>query len=945
MDEKVGIQDQLGIVVCHTHWDREWRAPIWTNRFHLMQFMDSLLKLLADDESYVNFVLDGQTVIVQDYLEMAPENIDKLADFITHGRISIGPWYTLPDLYPVAGESLIRNLSKGLSICEQYGARPTVAYTTFGWGQSAQMPQIYAGFGLDFIITAKHISPARMPDIEFLWKAPDGTKLLTSRLGDDARANFYFNTYIPVRYGITYKGTEYVYNWGSTVVSKSADPQRSDEDYQTIKGKGSYHPEMLPDGVRTTWDGYGATKISDVRLLLNGSDSTFPQELLPRIIADVNAMDSIDFKLIHGTLENYANLVRQRVKSDQLHIVEGELRDGPAASVTGNALAVRIPNKQLNARIERMLTSIAEPLLVYAGIVGGNVGHSATFLEKAWEYLFKSHCHDSINGVGQDKTASDTRYRLMQAQEITEALTDAGIREILQRIDCSAFMPEDVLLFVYNPLPYPRASTIEISLDIPRSTNPWTISLVDSLKMHHAIQILSREERLAAVDDSDARPWTYDCERIRGLVTIDHLPASGWEVFSVHVDEQFSRNRIWPPARVVEERCIAKTSTIMENKFLCVVVNGNGTITIVDKMNKRTYHDLLSLEDAGDVGDYWVYSPPYGDRIISSKGCAASISLISNGPEQASVSIELDLRIPKEAKILHQGLTNEGVRSADTTVMKVCHTVSLRKTERFVRVRTRMENNAKDHRVRIQFPLGFRGTTSASMSHFFMDERSTDPNPIPSRETAYWPEMQTYPMRQCVDVGDGKAGLSVFTESFTEYEVENSSGESILSLSAFRAVHNKICTEYRTYTYHEQQMGGQLLESLEFSYAIHPHAGDWESAHVVKLAETFLTEPLAYQFSACSSGYLSPKHSAGSIDNDHIHISALKTSRDGLGIVIRVWNSSKQPQNCTFAMEHPIHEALYVSMDERQVLGIVESHDRWIQLKLDPHKIVTIYLK
>lgn len=52
------------------------------------------------DTGYKSFVLDGQSVIIEDYLEVRPENKEKVVKYIKDGRISIGHWYTLPDLYP-----------------------------------------------------------------------------------------------------------------------------------------------------------------------------------------------------------------------------------------------------------------------------------------------------------------------------------------------------------------------------------------------------------------------------------------------------------------------------------------------------------------------------------------------------------------------------------------------------------------------------------------------------------------------------------------------------------------------------------------------------------------------------------------------------------------------------------------------------------------------------
>ena len=39
------MSKKTNYVIPHTHWDREWRYPIWKNRMLLIQFMDELLEL------------------------------------------------------------------------------------------------------------------------------------------------------------------------------------------------------------------------------------------------------------------------------------------------------------------------------------------------------------------------------------------------------------------------------------------------------------------------------------------------------------------------------------------------------------------------------------------------------------------------------------------------------------------------------------------------------------------------------------------------------------------------------------------------------------------------------------------------------------------------------------------------------------------------------------
>src|SRR5690554_2182099 len=100
-------------IVSHTHWDREWYRPFQQFRFQLVEAMDRLLDLMARNPSYRYFLLDGQTIILRDYLDIRPEREAELRRLIGEGRITIGPWHVLPDEFLVSPEATVRNLMLG----------------------------------------------------------------------------------------------------------------------------------------------------------------------------------------------------------------------------------------------------------------------------------------------------------------------------------------------------------------------------------------------------------------------------------------------------------------------------------------------------------------------------------------------------------------------------------------------------------------------------------------------------------------------------------------------------------------------------------------------------------------------------------------------------------------------------------------------------------------
>src|SRR5579871_5789567 len=140
------------VVVSHTHWDREWHRTFQQFRLRLVAVIDGLLDILAGPDPFPCFILDGQTILLYDYLEMRPRRAAELRAQLTAGRLLTGPWYVQPDEFLVSGEALIRNLLLGLRDCAAWaGPAGTmrVGYVLDQFGHIGQLPQILRGAGID----------------------------------------------------------------------------------------------------------------------------------------------------------------------------------------------------------------------------------------------------------------------------------------------------------------------------------------------------------------------------------------------------------------------------------------------------------------------------------------------------------------------------------------------------------------------------------------------------------------------------------------------------------------------------------------------------------------------------------------------------------------------------------------------------------------------------
>ena len=111
-------------IISHSHWDREWYLPFESHRMQLVELFDNLFDLFENDPEFKSFHLDGQTIVLDDYLEIRPENRDKVQRYIDEGKLKIGPFYILQDDYLISSEANVRNTLIGQAECEKWANQP-----------------------------------------------------------------------------------------------------------------------------------------------------------------------------------------------------------------------------------------------------------------------------------------------------------------------------------------------------------------------------------------------------------------------------------------------------------------------------------------------------------------------------------------------------------------------------------------------------------------------------------------------------------------------------------------------------------------------------------------------------------------------------------------------------------------------------------------------------
>ena len=927
---------KTGYVIPHTHWDREWRYPVWENRLYLRDLMEELLDTLENNEEYKSFLLDGQVVAALDYLEVCPEQRERLEKLIKENRIQIGPWYTLPDLYPISGESMVRNLLKGKEEAEKLGGYLKIGYESFGWGQPSQLPQIYKGFDIDTVIISKNVDKERAPKSEFKWIGADGTEVLATRLGDDARANFFMNAYLQIMTGKSYKTEEYEYHYGQDgQIYHQADGKQYIQDYFRMENTEYIHKEEIKSAVEKAWNGMRDSWLEDDRAMMDGTDSTTAQPLLMELLKEINEQnEEIDFR--SSSMEEYVQVLKEKLPMDELMEIHGEMRDGPTTSLSGNALMTRPHIKTLNKQVQNKLFGQAEPASALLYMSGEK--YETHFLDKALDYLLLSHPHDSINGVTQDKTVEDVLYRLSQAGELADAVYNRSIQNILRKIDLSEYGKDDILFVVFNPTAKPRKEVMKVYIETPQDKNIWDFKIVDSEGTVREIQEIERTEAVSPVVHLHSRPFPYYTDRHAVWFETGEVPAGGYQVYALTGCSTFIRKtKFWAKTRKTTGEEIGLGCNEMDNGILNVKVNQDGSLTIEDKRTGEVYGPLNYFESTGDVGDYWMYYPPYQNSTYTTRGLQANIFMTDNGDLSSTIAAEITMELPKYAYRPENYIHGKSCRSEEKGTVKITSYYTLKKGSSQVEVEVKLDNQCRDHRMSVIMDSGVNTEIADAQGHFVVDHRNAVP--LRDKDGAYFNELTTQPMQDFLSVYDGTRGLGVLTDCLGEYELRKSKA---LAFTLFRAVRNIICTEFRSEGYFPDQDGGQVQGKLEYHYAIAPQAGTYEEEKFADRAEQLKIplKPVQTTVPNRAQGTLPLKYSFYEVEGK-VSVSCFKKAAEDEAVILRLFNLSGNQETAVVKFAADIKAAYLVDLKE-DVIEEIKADGHKVTVSMDPNKICTL---
>ena len=869
-------------LIAHTHWDREWYLPRAALHARLVPVLDDLVARLTADPAYRTFLLDGQTILLEDYVRSRPDREPDVKALVKTNRLQVGPWYVQPDEQMPSGESLVRNLLYGAADAEHWGGRCEALYSPDAFGHPAVWPTLAREFGLRTGVLWRGLGgePGQERDL-YRWRGRDGQEVVVWHLPP---AGYEIGAALP------------------------ADAARLAE---------SWPP------VRDTLVARAASKHVPVFV---GADHHAAHPDPPRLRELLAALEP-DYAVRISRLDEFLSLAA--ADAAKAVPLAGELRWSYRYTWTLQGVhGTRAPQKRRHARAELWLERHAEPLAALARRRGG--ADRRPLLETAWRTLLACQLHDPMGGCVADAVAVEVDGRLAAVESTAQEIARAALDELAGHDpDAGRERTEDAdpALVLWNPAARARGGVMiadatffrrDVLVGPPGGRRPRagpgarTFALAGLDGTPIPVQVLDRRQTLERRDAVRHYPDQDEVDVVRVAFRAPPVPGLGCAALTMV-----------GPVRGSEAEAVEVRGRTLANRSVEVTLEGTGALALHDRRSGERYSDVLRLEDGGDAGDTYSYCPPAGDRIRRSAGPIAMRRLAA-GPLVAALEARWS-----------QG---RGAQYACRLV------VILHADSPIVRCILHLDNGAGDHRLRARVPTALTGGPATAGAAFGVEARppvTADPADFPM-ETP----VRTAPAHRYVAAAEGKRGLAILAPGFFEYEWTPRGDLVVTLLRAVGQLsRGDLPTRPGHAGWPSPTPGAQCLGPDRIEIAIVPvtaeevERGDrlpelWEDAFL-PVRGRWLRD----------AGPLATLGGEIVLEGTGLVLSVVKPAQNGSGVVLRCYNATGREAAGAWRFTEGVKSAHRVRADERESQALVLEHrGRTLRFVAKPYEIVTIQI-
>ncbi len=875
-------------LIPHTHWDREWYLPLGGFQARLGEMVDGLLVLLMKEGRLGTFLLDGQTVLLEDYLAVRPDQRGSLALALRSGRLQSGPWYVLADEQIPTAESLLRNLALGREdLRRMEPAASSSCYSPDAFGHPAALPALAREFGLKTAVLWRGLHPDRTGGKDLCWwAAPDGRRVLVYHLPADG------------------------YEIGSALVGIGgpADEaeQRLAEAWAGVAGK------LLPRAAT-----------SQLAVFV-GADHHAADPGLGSLVARLSRVARGLQVRISSLSEYFAAAEREL---PDLPVLSGELRDSYGYTWTLQGVhGARAPLKRRNSRLELLLLRQAEPLAALAKMPGAD--HS---LRYAWRRLVQCQFHDALAGTASDEVAEAMIARFNDVEAIARETIRVTSHALVGH-DADAARegaPISPRLFLWNPAARPRGGVVLAEVTVfrgdvlvgppgarkPRRGAGHRPFVLDTGGTTVAPQFIGVTPGLERTDSARHYPDQDAVDRVRlALPLSSTIPALGFTAFSLKPGT----------AEPLEEFATAR-GRALGNGRIHAAVDPVGRIQLYDPAGGERFDDLAGLESEPDRGDCYTFSPVPRAKLVRPTGRVRPKVL---WPGPLAAAIEWTVELGKGMAKTRATFTLEAI--GDLPVL---------------RGRVALENRTENQRLRLRLPTGLRRANVLAGAHFGAVARSFGAQGTARKGGLKERPVSTAPAHRWVAAARKGRGLACFMPGFFEYEW-TSSGDLLVTL--LRSVGELSKPDLPERPGHAgwptPTPGAQCpgRETIEFGLALVTEQDLGRVAELEQRWEDAFLPPVPLWLRDCTAAG-SPPETGMELTGEGLVFSSCHSAWSQEGVMLRCYNATGRDSRGVWRFPRPLREALRVRADGGEGATLpLDQGGRAVSFPAAPHEIISL---
>lgn len=872
-------------LIFHTHWDREWHLPRAALHARLVGMLDDLLERMDRDPGLTSFLLDGQSILLEDYVRARPDRADAVRALVRAGRLPVGPWYVLADEQIPAGESLVRNLLLGAADAAAWGGRLDVLYSPDAFGHPDCLPALARGAGMEAAVVWRGLGGGQgQQGDRYRWRSPGGAEVRLWHLPPSG------------------------YEIGIDLASESGSIE---EAWAWVRG------QLIARAAGR-----------EVPVFIGADHHAAPLDVA-RLLDRLTELERPN-RVRVSRLDEFFKAAADEFR--EAPVITGALRSAPgyAWSLQG-VHGTRAPLKRRIAQLELWLTRVAEPLAAWARRRQGRDYRPA--LEQAWRALVQCQFHDTICGTTSDAVAREAEQRLEAVQAYADEVARGAIFDLVGHDPDRARehgVTHSPALALWNPSPRARDGVViadctffrrDVLVGPPGGRAPRAGRGVHAFSLHGAdgvaipLQLLDKRMGHERLDARRHYPDQDEVDRVRVALRAPTLPGFGTNILTPGAAH----------AVRVEDAAQVQARSLV-NRHVVVTLDRTGALLLYDRASGARWLDVLRLESEGDAGDAYTFWPVARDRLVRSQG-PIRVRRVAAGPLVAA--LEARWSLPAVGRGVGSRRGRVGVRML----------VMLHADSPVVRCVMDIDNQATDHRLRARLPTGSEApaVVGTQFGHEFRAAGTLpegSPLEAPSR---------TAPAHRYVAVPGESRGLAVFAPGFFEYE-RNTEGHVLVTL--LRAVgalsRGDLPGRPGHAAWPTPTPGAQCLGSTRVELAVVPVAGAetlpdlWEQVFV----------PVRALWIRDAIG-LAPPTGGVTLEGSGLVYSTIKPSAGpGDGMVLRCVNSGDVRAAGAWRFAEPVQSAHRTRLDEGDPVPLVlEAHGRVVRFSVDPHETSTIVVR